>query len=127
MRKFKAFIPINKPTDKSPSGARGHKCILPSLVAKEAIWTMIGCPLKDTHCGRRVGIITYASVIEDCLVISGMCRRLPEYRGLSWEINDAQISDLRAKVWYIKRIKEFLGVALVSTPATLGTLFLELE
>lgn len=110
---------VDEPSDKAPSGARGHKVLLTRKAVEDAIPTLIGMgvnvsPDWDNHnATAKIGIIDHAEIIGDELHIRGylFCRDIPtvikklqasaEEWGMSYEIADAQVEDMRAAVYKI--------------------------
>src|SRR5689334_23249675 len=60
---------IDVPSDRAPSGARGHRVVLTRAAAEEALPSLLGmaldyAPTLDRHDTRRkVGIITRAEIV----------------------------------------------------------------
>ncbi len=67
---------VETPSDRAPSGARGHRVILTREAAERALPSLLGMaldytPALDSHDFRRkVGIITEAEVVEASSVVS---------------------------------------------------------
>jgi len=68
---------VGVPSDRSPSGARGHRVTIPRKVVDDAIPSLLGmaldyAPTWDRHDVRRkVGIITRAEVVGRTLEVGG--------------------------------------------------------
>ena len=68
---------VDTPSDRSPSGARGHRVLLTRAAVEQALPSLLGMaldytPTLDAHDSRRkVGIITSAEVVGQALEISG--------------------------------------------------------
>ena len=121
---------IDTPSDRPPAGARGHRVILTRTAAELAIPSLIGMALDYTpafngHGSRRkVGIITAAEVSAQQLIISGylFARDFPELMrelraskgtmGLSYEVSDARVRDVRAATWTLDEVT-FTGAAIL--------------
>jgi hypothetical protein len=122
---------VNTPSDKSPSGARGHKVTLTRDAAEKALPSLLGMavdyrPGWDGHDARRkIGILTKADVVGTRLVVGGylFARDFPEVAhsieaqspgamGMSYELADARVEDLRAEVWKLTRVT-FTGAAIL--------------
>jgi hypothetical protein len=122
---------VNTPSDKAPSGARGHRVTLTSEAAEKALPSLLGMavdyrPGWDGHDARRkIGILTEADVIGRRLVVRGYLfardfpevagaieAQSPEALGMSYELADARVEDLRAEVWKLIRVT-FTGAAIL--------------
>ena len=164
---------VDTPSDRAPSGARGHRVLLTRAAAEQALPSLLGMgldytPLLDRHDIRhKVGIITEANVVSgQCSVASGQpkprtghwplatdhlpasaiaiagylyardfpdvmreLRRqsvaqapspahaqpraaVPHALGMSYEITDARIDDLRAAIWTVSECT-FTGAAIL--------------
>ena len=122
------------PSDKPPSGARGHRVLLTSAAVRKAIPSLLGMALDyapglDRHDARRkVGIIT-AAELEDrngsqLVSVDGyvFAQDFPELvrelsagertLGMSYEIADAKVVDVQAPVWVITEFT-FTGAAML--------------
>ena len=122
---------VDEPSNKPPSGARGHRVILTRAAALAALPSLIGmavdyAPGWDGHDARRkCGIITQADVDGNCLRVSGYLfgKDFPEVEqrmrgsatgmmGMSYEIADAHVEDMNAEVWILTRAT-FTGAAIL--------------
>ncbi len=119
---------VDQPSDGVPYGARGHRVVLTSEAAQEAIPSLIGMAVAfkegwDGHDPRRkCGVITHAEVIRDELRIVGYLydHDFPEVAeairsmdmGMSHELLDIHIDDLRAAIWTFNRVT-FSGAAIM--------------
>ena len=161
---------VDTPSDRAPSGARGHRVVLTRAAAEQALPSLLGMgldytPLLDRHDTRhKVGIITEAEIVagktghgftrmhtdqakeNPCksvairgsssaprLEIAGYlyARDVPEVMrelrkqhvagegaratsqlGMSYEITDARIDDLRAAIWTVSECT-FTGAAIL--------------
>ncbi|MBZ5566675.1 MAG: hypothetical protein LAN64_02370 [Acidobacteriia bacterium] len=153
---------LDTPSDRAPSGARGHRVVLTHSAAEQALPSLLGmgldyAPSLDRHDTRhKVGIITEANIVSgQCSVISGQpkpktgnwppttdhsrieiagylyARDFPEVMrelrrqtiagegaratqklGMSYEITDARIDDLRAAIWTVSECT-FTGAAVL--------------
>lgn len=110
---------VDEPSDKSPSGARGHKVILTKKAVEDAIPTLIGMgvnasPTWDGHDAKaKIGIIDHAEVIGNQLYVRGYLFRRDSQSvikklqasaqewGMSYEVADAHVEDMRAAVYKI--------------------------
>ena len=128
---------IDMPSDKPPAGARGHRVLLTRAAAEAALPSLLGMGLDyalslDRHDARRkVGIITRAEIVGRNLELSGhlFARDFPEIvreielaaqakgvgrtaLGMSYEIADARVADVRASVWRLTAVT-FTGAAIL--------------
>ena len=122
---------VDEPSNRPPSGARGHRVILTRAAAIAALPSLLGMavdytPGWDGHDARRkCGIITEADVEGNRLQVSGylfgkdfpeveeqMRRSNPAAMGMSYEIADAHVADMNASVWSLTRAT-FTGAAIL--------------
>jgi len=121
---------VDVPSDKSPAGARGHKVVLTKTAAQNALPTLIGMPLNyraefDGHdVNHKLGIIDSAEICGSELIVSGYLFKRDEPTvvariaactddlGMSYELADARVEDMRAVVWELTRVT-FTGAALL--------------
>lgn len=132
---------VDTPSDKAPAGSRGHRVILTRAAAERALPSLLGMALDyspsfDRHDARRkIGVITRAELIGRELELSGYLyakdfpeivrqiesgvvhasesRRRPQNPlGMSYEIADASVADVRARVWTLTRVT-FTGAAIL--------------
>lgn len=121
---------VDSPSDKAPSGARGHRVILTHTAAKDALPTLIGMAVNfkvgyENHDARqKCGVITEAEIVGKEVIVIGylFIRDFPELLkplsaddnkyGMSYEIADAHCEDMRAKVWTLTRVT-FTGAAIL--------------
>jgi hypothetical protein len=122
---------VDEPSTKAPSGARGHRVILTRAAALAALPSLLGmavdyAPSWDGHDARRkCGIITEADVDGARLRVNGYlyAKDFPEVErqmracapgamGMSWELADAHVEDMRAEVWSLTRAT-FTGAAIL--------------
>lgn len=122
---------VDEPSNKPPSGARGHRVILTQAAALAALPSLMGmavdyAPGWDGHDARRkCGIITQADVEGNCVRVSGYLfgKDFPEVEqrmrhsttgamGMSYEIADAHVEDMNAEVWTLTRAT-FTGAAIL--------------
>lgn len=122
---------VDEPSNRPPSGARGHRVILTRAAAGAALPSLMGmavdyAPGWDGHDARRkCGIITQADVQGSCLRVSGylfgkdfpeveerMRRSTAGTMGMSYEIADAHVEDMNAEVWTLTRAT-FTGAAIL--------------
>ncbi len=126
---------VDAASDRAPSGARGHRVILTRSAATAALPSLLGMavdyrPGWDGHDARRkCGILTQADIEEkgegSKLCVSGylfgrdfpeveeqMRKGLPGTMGMSYELADAHVADMRASVWTLTRAT-FTGAAIL--------------
>jgi hypothetical protein len=125
---------VNAASDKAPAGARGHRVMLTREAAEKALPSLLGMavdyrPGWDGHDARRkIGLLTEADVIGPKLVVRGYlyARDFPEVAeaikastaadpgamGMSYELADARVEDMRAEVWKLTRVT-FTGAAVL--------------
>jgi hypothetical protein len=122
---------VDEPSNRPPSGARGHRVILTRAAAIAALPSLLGMavdytPGWDGHDARRkCGIITEADVEDNRLEVSGYLfgKDFPEVEarlrrseagsmGMSYELADAHVADMNAAVWSLTRAT-FTGAAIL--------------
>jgi hypothetical protein len=119
---------VDQPSDKAPSGARGHRCILTRAAAEAALPGLIGMAVDykdgwDGHDARqKVGIITWARLKPTAIDVKGylFSRDFPEISkaletkdlGMSYELADAHVVDMRATIWTLSKAT-FTGAAIL--------------
>lgn len=122
---------VDVASDRAPAGARGHRVRLTRAAAMAALPSLLGMavdyrPGWDGHDARRkCGIITSADVVGNRLCVSGylfgkdfpeveerMRRRGAGAMGMSYELADAHVEDMRAAVWTLTRAT-FTGAAIL--------------
>ncbi len=144
---------IGVPSDRAPAGARGHRVILTRAAAETALPSLLGmaldyAPTLDRHdAQRKVGIITRADIVGRELELSGylFAKDFPEIvheiersgpegqkeslasLGMSYEITDVRVADLRANVWTLTQVT-FTGAAILRRDkAAYSDTWIELE
>ena len=131
---------VDVPSDRAPAGARGHRVVLTRAAAETALASLLGMaldysPSLDHHDARRkVGIITNAEISGRQLELGGylFARDFPELvkeiaessrgrtspqgssrdLGMSYEVADVRIADLRDRVWTLTHVT-FTGAAIL--------------
>jgi hypothetical protein len=131
---------VDVPSDKPPAGARGHRVVLTRSAAEQALASLLGmgldyAPSLDRHDTRRkVGVITRAEIVGKTLELGGhlFARDFPEIvreiekskglasgppaftrqLGMSYEIADARVADIRSSVWTLTHVT-FTGAAIL--------------
>lgn len=121
---------VDLASDRPPAGSRGHRVLLTKAAAEQALPSLIGMaldytPAFDGHDSRRkVGIITSAEVVGNQLVVAGylFARDFPELMrelragasrlGMSYELADARVRDVRSPVWTLDEAT-FTGAAIL--------------
>ena len=116
-------------SDKAPSGARGHRVLLTRAAAEAALPSLLGMAVDykagwDGHDARqKCGIITSATLEGLRVMVEGylFARDFPEIEseagntremGMSYELADAHVADMRASVWTLTRAT-FTGAAIL--------------
>jgi hypothetical protein len=142
---------LDRPSDKAPSGARGHRVVLTRAAAEAALPSLMGMAVDykagwDGHDARqKCGIITEAEIVDGVegymsaggaaagaqLMVAGylFARDFPEFGpegeagtvsgmagkgelGMSYELADAHVADMRAAIWTLTRAT-FTGAAIL--------------
>lgn len=122
---------VNTASNKAPAGARGHRVMLTWEAAEKALPSLLGMavdyrPGWDGHDARRkVGLLTEANLAASKLLVKGYiyARDFPEVveankahnnrlMGMSYELADARVEDMRAEVWKLTRVT-FTGAAIL--------------
>jgi hypothetical protein len=130
---------VDVPSDKAPSGAKGHRVVLTRGAAEAALPSLLGMAVDykagwDGHDARqKCGIITAASLEPkergQRLMVSGylFARDFPEMKklelgagtmaaagemGMSYELADAHVADMKANVWWLTKAT-FTGAAIL--------------
>jgi hypothetical protein len=120
---------VDVASDKAPSGARGHRVVLTRSAAEAALPSLLGMAVDykagwDGHDARqKCGIITGAEVDGRKVMVAGFlfARDFPEMEarvqtdglmGMSYELADAHVADMRAQVWTLTRAT-FTGAAIL--------------
>ena len=133
---------VDVASDRPPSGARGHRVVLTRAAAERALPSLLGmgldyAPSLDRHDTRRkVGVITRAEIIGRKVELGGYLyakdfpeivreiraaaapgrvfagTRSPRALGMSYEIADARVADLRSKIWTLTHVM-FTGAAIL--------------
>ena len=120
---------VDVPSDKAPSGSRGHRVVLTRDAAQAALPSLLGMAVDykagwDGHDARqKCGIITSAELNGKHLAVGGylFARDFPEMEqkvqvegamGMSYELADAHVADMRAQIWMLTRAT-FTGAAIL--------------
>lgn len=122
---------VNAPSDKAPSGARGHRVLLTRDAAERALPSLLGMavdyrPGWDGHDARRkIGLLTEADLVGQRLTVRGylyardfpdvataIAAQSPQSLGMSYELADARVEDMRAEIWKLTRVT-FTGAAIL--------------
>lgn len=125
---------VDRPSDRAPNGAEGHRVLLPRRVAERALPSLLGMAvdfapgLRGHDVRRKIGIITRAEVVGDRLEVSGhlfgkdfpdVIRDLRAGRdrlGMSYEVTDVRVRDRKADIWVLDRVV-FTGAAILERDA----------
>jgi len=122
---------VDAASDRAPAGARGHRVLLTREAAEAALPSLLGMavdyrPGWDGHdAKRKIGLITEADVVGCRVTVKGYLygRDFPEAEeeirattpgamGMSYELADAQVADMRAEVWTLTKAT-FTGAAIL--------------
>jgi hypothetical protein len=122
---------VNAASDRAPSGTRGHRVMLTREAVEAALPSLLGMavdykPGWDGHDARcKIGVLTEANIRENRLAVSGYlyARDFPEVAreiqahghealGMSYEIANARVEDMRKDVWRLTRVT-FTGAAIL--------------
>jgi hypothetical protein len=129
---------VDVASDRAPSGARGHRVVLTRAAAEAALPSLLGMAVDykagwDGHDARqKCGIITTAKLEGRKLMVGGylFARDFPEMEarlggvlggvgaeavgdmGMSYELADAHVADMRAPIWTLTRAT-FTGAAIL--------------
>ena len=122
---------VDVASDRAPSGARGHRVVLTREAAEAALPSLLGMAVDfkagwDGHDAKqKCGIITEAQLEDKKLMVAGylFARDYPEMEsamaahpaqemGMSYELADAHVADMRASVWTLTRAT-FTGAAIL--------------
>jgi hypothetical protein len=124
---------VDVASDKAPSGARGHRVVLTREAAERALPSLLGMAVDykagwDGHDARqKCGIITAAHLEGRKLLVAGyvFAKDFPELEsrmelvatagsdmGMSYELADAHVADMKANVWTLTRAT-FTGAAIL--------------
>ncbi len=122
---------VNTTSDRAPSGARGHRVMLTREAAEKALPSLLGMavdyrPGWDGHDVRRkIGLLTEAYLAGHRLAVRGYLyardfpdaaqaiqAQGPQALGMSYELADAHVEDMKAEVWKLTRVT-FTGAAIL--------------
>lgn len=122
---------VDVPSDKAPSGARGHRVVLTRAAAEAALPSLLGMAVDfkagwDGHDAKqKCGIVTGASVEGKEVKVRGylfardfsemmteMEAHGDETLGMSYELADAHVEDMRASEWRLTKVT-FTGAAIL--------------
>ena len=122
---------VDTASDKATAGARGHRVLLTREAAERALPSLLGMavdyrPGWDGHDARRkIGLLTEAHLVGRKLMVRGYLyardfpdaaeaieAHAPDDLGMSYEIADARVEDMRADIWKLTRIT-FTGAAIL--------------
>lgn len=119
---------VDVASEAAPAGARGHRVILTRQAAERALPTLIGMGVNWAkefhHQADKCGVILEAVMMDDAIVVSGCLwvkdkksdvldiQASAEPLGMSYEVADALVEDLRADIWLLKRVT-FTGACII--------------
>lgn len=113
MKPFEGVLTfVDRPSDLAPAGARGHCIILSRVAAEAALPSLVGSPINRRfdflHHDKEsvIGTISEAWISKNRLCVRGLVldellKNRPRRLGMSYEIKNAIIADMRAEVWTI--------------------------
>jgi hypothetical protein len=125
---------VDTPSDRAPSGAAGHRVMLPRAVAERALPSLLGMAvdyspgLRGHDARRKIGVITRAEIAGDRLEVGGylFARDFPDvlrdFRaqsgslGMSYEVAEVRVADAGAAVWKLEHVV-FTGAAILERTA----------
>jgi hypothetical protein len=122
---------VNTASDKAPAGARGHRVVLAREAAEKALPSLLGMavdyrPGWDGHDARRkIGLLTEANLVGNKVAVRGylyardfpevaaaIAAQGPESMGMSYELAEVRVEDMRADLWRLVRVT-FTGAAIL--------------
>ncbi len=122
---------VDAPSDKAPNGARGHRVVLTRAAAEAALPSLLGMAVDfksgwDGHdTKQKCGIVTAAAIHGNQLRVTGylfardwseMMREMEAHGddvlGMSYELADAHVEDMRAEQWRLTKVT-FTGAAIL--------------
>lgn len=122
---------VDEPSDKAPNGARGHRVVLTRAAAEAALPSLLGMAVDfkagwDGHdAQQKCGIVTGASIVGREVRVRGylfardfrdmmqeMHAHGDESLGMSYELADAHVEDMRAEQWRLTKVT-FTGAAIL--------------
>jgi hypothetical protein len=120
---------VDEASDRAPTGTQGKRVLLTREAAERALPSLIGmaidhAPKFDAHdAKRKIGVITDAVIQGGDVLVSGFvyARDFPEVvnelkttddLGMSYELADAKVEDVRAQVWKLMDVT-FTGAAVL--------------
>jgi hypothetical protein len=121
---------IDRPSDRAPSGSRGHRVIITRNAASGALTSLIGKPVNvrevtfDNHDKTNLkGEICEAWIDGNTVRVRGVVRNVDgtplapnhprhEDLGMSYELGETRIENLRASVWRVTETN-FTGAAVL--------------
>ena len=123
---------VDRPSDKSPHNARGHRIRMTRKTAELALPSLIGMGVNckegfDGHdVQRKIGVIEEAVLCDDAIMVAGYlfvhdfeshiasikaCAETGDM-GMSYELADAHVHDMNADIWELDRVT-FTGAAIL--------------
>lgn len=125
---------VDRPSDRAPSGAAGHRVVLPRRVAERALPSLLGMAvdyapgLRGHDAQRKIGILTRAEIVGERLEVSGYLfgkdfpgligelRARRDRLGMSYEVTRVRVADPRAEIWVLEKVV-FTGAAILERSA----------
>ncbi len=111
---------VDVASDKAPSGARGHRVVLTRAAAEAALPSLLGMAVDykagwDGHDARQKCGILFARdfpEIEAKTQPKAGLRQIGSQMGMSYELADAHVADMRSSIWTLTRAT-FTGAAIL--------------
>lgn len=125
---------VDRPSDRAPQGAAGHRVLLTRAAAERALASLLGMAvdyapgLRGHDTRRKIGVITRAELSGDRIEVAGHLfgkdfpeviddiRARRERLGMSYEVAGARVRDRAAKVWVLDEVV-FTGAAILERAA----------
>jgi hypothetical protein len=125
---------LDRPSDRAPNGAAGHRVMMPRSVAEKALPSLLGMAvdfapgLRGHDVRRKIGVITRAEIVADRLEIAGFLfgkdfpevtreiRAAKDRLGMSYEVTQVRVANPAADVWRLTHVV-FTGAAILERSA----------
>ena len=120
---FKGILTrVDEVSDKSASGARGHKVFLTRDAAMNALPTLVGMGVNLSPDGQKHfaahkhGVIEQAEIVGNDIVVYGYMFRLDckhviqtiqssaQEWGMSYELHESHVRDMRTEVYVLEKV-----------------------
>ena len=125
---------LDTPSDRAPTGAAGHRVILPRAVAERALPSLLGMAvdytpgLRGHDVRRKIGVITRAEIVGERLEVSGYLfgkdfpgvidelRARRDRLGMSYEVTGVRVANPTNEIWVLEKVV-FTGAAILERSA----------